>query len=888
MSRGRVHESERSVTLQDDYQPISTGMNALDRVLKNIMPGDNIVWQMDTIDDFRPIARAFAEAALRQGRTTLYFTFGIHERLIPDMDCLTVHTVDPAAGFDLFTAEIHRRLRSAGKESIVIFDCLSDLPQYWYSDLMLSNFFIMTCRYVYNLDSVAYFPIIRHRHSLPVTSSIRKNTQVFIDVYRYRDDLYVHPLKVLLRYSPTMYLPHVWRGETMEPLTESAGVSEVVSAVRGAGFDSTPRVLDIWDRTLIKAQKMRDDMEHGILSREEADRLFTRLFRMVISKDDRILDLASRYLSISDILDVTKRMIGTGLIGGKAVGMLLARAILKKSDPQWSRLLEVHDSFFIGSDVFYTYTVQNGCWRVRQKQRDPDTFLEGVDEARKRMLSGTFPEFIHEQFVEMFDYYGQSPIIVRSSSLLEDTFGNAFAGKYESVFCVNQGTRTERLNAFMSAVRRVYASTMSREALLYRARRGLLDRDEQMALLVQRVSGSVYGNLFLPQIAGVGLSHNPYVWNEKIDPEAGMLRLVCGLGTRAVNRHDDDYTCIVALNEPNIRPASNFDDMNRYTQKNMDLLDLRRNVFATETFDDLFESLRDFPFDMVASPAVPDEQLEHYRKKGRPVPHVLSFNRLLCDTDFVEKMRTMLATIEEAYGCSVDTEFTVNFKEDGSYRINLVQCRPLQTVESRKIDRPPDYIGTDDILLEAHGAIIGPSVVTTVDRIVYVVPSLYREMKEQEKHTVARLIGRLINTGRDDDSVILLMGPGRWGSTMPSLGVPVNFGDINRVKVLCELVDMNEDIVPDISLGTHFFNDIVEARILYLAVFPHMKQTLFRRGFFEDSPNCIEDIIHAEPQYRDAIRVIDTTDIDGARLVLNADSMRQRALCYLDRRGGGR
>ena len=102
------------------------------------------------------------------------------------------------------------------------------------------------------------------------------------------------------------------------------------------------------------------------------------------------------------------------------------------------------------------------------------------------MLKGTFPEFILEQFVEMLDYFGQSPIIVRSSSLLEDNFGNAFSGKYESVFCANQGTRSERLEAFLSAVRRVYASTMSRDALMYRADRGLLDSDEQMALLVQQ------------------------------------------------------------------------------------------------------------------------------------------------------------------------------------------------------------------------------------------------------------------------------------------------------------------------------------------------------------------------------------------------------------------
>ena len=172
------------------------------------------------------------------------------------------------------------------------------------------------------------------------------------------------------------------------------------------------------------------------------------------------------------------------------------------------------------------------------------------------MQTGEFPEYIVNQFVEMLDYFGQSPIIVRSSSLLEDNFGNAFSGKYKSVFCVNQGTRRERLKAFLSAVREVYASTMGHEALNVQVPGADCSiSDEQMALLVQRVSGSVFGNLFFPQIAGVGLSFNPYSWSEKIKPESGMIRLVCGLGTRAVDRHDDDYTpcCSTQCARPSAR-----------------------------------------------------------------------------------------------------------------------------------------------------------------------------------------------------------------------------------------------------------------------------------------------------------------------------------------------
>ena len=149
---------------------------------------------------------------------------------------------------------------------------------------------------------------------------------------------------------------------------------------------------------------------------------------------------------------------------------------------------------------------------------------------------GNFAKYIVDEFSEMLDYFGQSPIIVRSSSLLEDSYGNAFSGKYESVFCANQGPHHKRLQDFLSAIRTIYASSMSEKALRYRAQRGLLDDDEQMSLLVQRVSGVRYDGLFYPQVAGVGLSRNPYVWHECIDPNAGVIRLVFGLGTRAVDR----------------------------------------------------------------------------------------------------------------------------------------------------------------------------------------------------------------------------------------------------------------------------------------------------------------------------------------------------------------
>ena len=201
---------------------------------------------------------------------------------------------------------------------------------------------------------------------------------------------------------------------------------------------------------------------------------------------------------------------------------------------------------------------------------------------------------------------------------------------------------------------------MSEEALRYREHRGLLDRDEQMAILVQRVSGAVRGSLFFPQTAGVALSYNPWAWSREIDPHAGLARLVFGLGTRAVERADDDYTRLVALNAPTRRPEANLDDATEHAQRRVDVLDLEANRLASLGLDEVIRRAPGMALDLFAAP----------RAGATPL---LTFDRLLSATPFVEDLREVLRTLADAYGFPVDVEFTLNVLEDGRLRLNVVQ-----------------------------------------------------------------------------------------------------------------------------------------------------------------------------------------------------------------------
>lgn len=848
--------------------PASTGLASLDRVVEGLRPGDNVVWQVDSVEDYAPFVGPFVADALAAGKRLVYFRFARHAPLVEEGAGAEVHRLSPAVGFESFTTSIHQVIEEAGPGAYYVFDCLSDLAADWYSDLMLGNFFMVTCPYLYELDTVTYFALLRDSHSHEAVDSIRNTTQLLVDVFRHGGRTYLHPLKVFARHSPTMYLPHAREGDGFAPLTESAILSEVLADLAERRLDAVARH-DLWDRRFQQARDALDAVRAGAAPDAEARRHFDHLLRMMLTRDERVAELAGRWLDLPGLLAIRRRMIGTGLVGGKAVGMLVARAILAKSDPRWARRLEPHDSWFVGSDVFYTYLVRNGCWRARREQRNAETFLDGAGDARERILSGRFPEFILRQFRAMLEYYGQSPIIVRSSSLLEDGFGNAFTGKYDSVFCPNQGSPDERLEVFLAAVRQVYASSMSEEALRYREHRGLLDRDEQMAILVQRVSGAIHGGLFFPQVAGVALSYNPWAWNPGIDPNAGMIRLVFGLGTRAVDRSDDDYTRVVALNAPLMRPEANLDEVTEHAQRRVDLIDLEANRFDSRRFDELARGLTDLPVDLFAT-------------IRRDAPPVLTFDKLLAATPFVDDVRAMVRTLADAYAYPVDVEFTANFLPGGQFRLNLVQCRPLQVKEGGVATPPPVNLPEQAVLLASRGPVVGQSTSAPVDRVIYVDPDAYEGLAPSDRYEVARVIGRLTRLEPAGRRRILLLGPGRWGTSTIQLGVPTSFAEIQRVSAICEVVKTGMKVVPDVSLGSHFFNDLVESNMLYVAVYPDRPGYRLAEGLLRSEPNRLAELLPEDARIAGIVRVVDfPLRGDGRSLWLNADCVRQEVLCYL-------
>ncbi len=865
----------------DNRRNVSTGLPGLDETIDFLRIGDNVVLQVDNISDYESFVHPFVKKSLQAGRKVIYMRFALHSPIIKDQDNIKVYNIDAENGFESFSAQVHNIITQEGREAFYVFDCLSDLLYTWATDLMIGNFFQITCPYLYELDTVAYFAIYKNMNSFETVSSIRETTQVLLNIYKVKGQVYVHPLKVLGRYSPTMFLPHFKQKGSFVPLTSSSDASKLFSDMSINVFDGSNRYLDYWERMFLKAADIYEKSKFGKLPESEEKIIIEKLSRTILSKDERFLKLLTSVFSLEDLLHIKSRLIGSGFIGGKAVGMLIARKILMQDqDVDYKKILEPHDSFYVGSDVFYTYIVKNGLWKLRMEQRKPEKYFSFAQEIKTKLLNGVFPENTKNHFLRILEYYGQSPIIVRSSSLLEDGFGNSFAGKYESVFCTNQGTLEQRYLEFEKAVKTVFASTMNEDALQYRLKRGMSDQDEQMALLIQRVSGSYRQQYFFPDMAGVGYSHNIYVWDKKMQPEAGMLRVVVGLGTRAVNRTAGDYARVIALDEPLCLPFTDLDDHKQFSQRKLDVLDITDNRMKSISFRKLINEGKDQKLQFFAQRDYPGETKMQKLDMPPSESWVINFDQILSSSPLTAITQKMLKTLESIYEYPVDIEFTVNFKNENDFQINLLQCRPLQAKGLKSKVEFPKHIEFAKILFETKKSFMGGNIQYRLDRIIYVEPEGYSRLSDLDKYRVARTIGKFNSLTEKQNKSVLLLGPGRWGTGTPSLGVPVKFSEINNILVLGEIAYMKERYSPEISFGTHFFQDLIESDIFYVALFPEGKGSIFQTELFNRLDNQMAKLLPAEASLKEVIHVYDLAGGSYEALEMISDIGKNRVVCF--------
>jgi pyruvate,water dikinase len=411
---------------------------------------------------------------------------------------------------------------------------------------------------------------------------------------------------------------------------------------------------------------------------------------------------------------------------------------------------------------------------------------------------------------------------------------------------------------------------------------GLTDYDERMAVLIQKVEGQRYGRYFFPSLSGVGFSHNPYRWSKRIRREDGLLRIVAGLGTRAVERVSQDYPRMVALSHPELRPERGAGMLRRYSQHQIDVIDLEANALVTLPVTEVM----DIGYPGLGAIISVDQGGFIQPLSGRPLSlspdqMVVTFDSLLAREEFVGVMREMLVVLEEAYKRPVDIEFAVEVTKTyprPELDIVLLQCRSLSQRRGGQVGEWPSDVPEEDILFTAADQ-VPDGAVTGIRYIVYVDPHVYARIPDPSTRIqLGQVIGR-INQALGEDCFIL-MGPGRWGTSNIQLGVKVTYADIYNTKVLIEVAHADGGSIPEVSYGTHFFQDLVEANIYPLPIYPDDPAVIYRENFLLESPNVLPDILPGDGQYQSYVKVIDVQAVTGRLLHVVMDAEQDKAIAY--------
>ncbi|MEW6073266.1 MAG: PEP/pyruvate-binding domain-containing protein [Planctomycetota bacterium] len=603
------------------------------------------------------------------------------------------------------------------------------------------------------------------------------------------------------------------------------------------------------------------------------------LLRRFCSEQLEYINVAKLYVDVQDFYGFAQRLIypsrGQGKLGGKGAGLLLANHVLRKATEYADVLadLRVPKTWYVASDAVLEFIQYNDLSEVyNRKYMDIERVRQDYPNIIQLFKGCRFPPGIVKGLGAALDEFEDAPIIVRSSSLLEDRVGASFSGKYKSLFLANQGTKREKLEALLDAIAEVYASVFGPDPIEYRAERGLLDFREEMGILIQEVVGKRVGKYFLPAYSGVAFSNNEYRWSPRIQRQDGLVRLVPGLGTRAVDRLTDDYPVLFAPGQPRLRVNATTDEIVRYSPKMIDVLDLEKNSFESVRIADfLRECGEEFPLARDLVSIVEGDRIRQPIGLEPDWAHdecVMTFEGLLRRQSFVVKMQTVLKVLREKLGMPVDIEFA----SDGEH-FYLVQCRSQSRSEEHRPAAIPRDLPKNRILFTAR-RFVSNGEIGEITHVVYVDPERYSKLRQlEELRRVGQAVSRLnkILPRRQ----FVLMGPGRWGSRGDiRLGVSVTYSDINNTAALLEIARRKGDYLPELSFGTHFFQDLVETDIRYIPLYPDDPGVVFNERFFLGAKNILPGILPEYGDVADTLRVIDVpaqTEGRILRVLLNAD-----------------
>ena len=541
--------------------------------------------------------------------------------------------------------------------------------------------------------------------------------------------------------------------------------------------------------------------------------------------------------------------IGDGSLGGKGRGLAFIGAMVKRyPDLEHEHFaVTIPKTVVICTDIFDEFMDTNELYPVALGDADDETIL-------KYFLRASLPARLIEDLMAFFDVV-KSPIAVRSSSLLEDSHYQPFAGIYSTYMIPKLEDKYDMLRTLSDAIKAVYASVFYRDSKAYMTATSNLIDQEKMAIVLQEVVGNRYNDRFYPTISGVARSLNFYpIGNEKA--EDGIANIALGLGKYIV---DGGQTLRFSPRHPhNILQMSTMDFALRETQTRYYALDLK-NLTEQFSVDDSFNLLRlnlkdadaDGSLKFIVSTYDPYDQIirDGYYPGGRKI---LSFVNILQHDVFplAETLDQILHVGQDEMGRPIEIEFAVNIDPENPERATfyLLQVRPI--VDNKEVmEEDLTQVEQSDTILSST-SVLGHGIVTDVQDIIYVKTGAFSSSNNQ---LIASEIEKMNRQFTEGEKNYVLVGPGRWGSSDSWLGIPVKWPHISNARVIVECGLENYRVDP--SQGTHFFQNLTSFGVGYFTINPFKGDGWFDEEYLNSQP-AVEETEYLRHVHLDAPIVI--------------------------------
>ena len=588
------------------------------------------------------------------------------------------------------------------------------------------------------------------------------------------------------------------------------------------------------------------DFAPGEASAPPEDVLGTRaaLVRRLLTDQLDFISVAKRHIKVLEFGDVLDHIIASdgnqGRLGGKAAGLILAHSILQraKEEGRFKGNYKVPVSYFVPSNGILEFIDYNGLQdMINVKYKPIEEVREEFPLVERLFKSGSIPPTIRRGLESMLREFGETPLVIRSSSLLEDRIGHAFSGKYKSLFIANKGPIEKRLADLEDAIAEIYASVFHADPIEYRRERGLIDFQEQMGILIQQVVGREVGRMIFPVFAGVAFSTCEMRWSPRIQRTDGMARLVLGLGTRAVDRTVADYPVLVALRQPTLKAVQRPDEVYRYSQHDVDVVDLREQQFESLALDVLPVAHR-----QTAAPDEPD-LLDLSRPADSPHGGHHGPDATRGDGRHLRRSPEVLVP-QRSRGHARSA--AGGPRRTGGRGVRPRRRVPLHAPVPRAEPGLGPEAGADPVRRRRSRTGCSPPTGSS-RRDSSRTSSTWCWSTRATTRSCPRRSGSCgwrppwaSSTGPSPsgDSPSWDRAGGAVAATS-GLGIPVSYADICYTALLIEIARQKGSYVPDVSFGTHFFNDLVEAGIGYLPLYPDDRDTVWNDDILLGSKNSL-------------------------------------------------